>query len=281
MSPRRTLVFTCKPRPFQLPKRVRCHSEHLGRLAVEERRTGSKVRPYTLRFSSTVHTREDVALATQEAFDIAHDLDRIWAYVCGVPLFPKILTLRLVNAPEGWKGNAQRVRQSLPARGPYAITALRGRRRFWVELPYAPLKPAMQALHKYRVADEATRHLIELHYATLTATSYEPRLVLLAKCLELTRAMLPGRNDAARQRHLPEEVTNRLKASLHWLFDISNRRVEVRHVVRNPTALELHPKLSSDESKAFRHDSDLVIRGVIAQRLGIDLVLEGNDSSAT
>jgi hypothetical protein len=148
-----------------------------------------------------------------------------------------------------------------------------GGRRYWMTLPYMPLKRALEAVRAYRTSDAATRLLIDLHTRSLKEPGSDTQLILLAKALELVRAVLPGRKDADKQKALQAEVQASLNQSLPWLYDIANNRLEVRHVVKDPTVLRLHDRLTSTERKDYRHDADAVLRGVITQRLGIELAL--------
>jgi hypothetical protein len=112
--------------------------------------------------------------------------------------------------------------------------------------------------------------LIQLHLGAMGNLGTEAALLLSAKALEICRALLPGRNDNQKQKALQLELTNELRHSLHWLFGIANQRREVRHVVLDASSALLHPRLSAEERRDFDHDSELVIRGVIAQRLGLE-----------
>jgi hypothetical protein len=98
-------------------------------------------------------------------------------------------------------------------------------------------------------------------------------MVFAAKGLELTRAMLPGRSPAAKERNLPDAARTGMRHPLNWLYEIANRRLEVRHVIRDPARLELHQRLTSDERRDYRDDCDLVLRAVISERLQIPLVI--------
>jgi hypothetical protein len=263
------LWFECEPRAFMVPKGMRGHTATVGPLEVSEYRRRSKVRPYGLRMQAQVQTKEDVGRCRDAAFGLASDLDRIWAYAAGEPLFARILTIQLIGVPEGWRSNVERLRRSLPASRLSLTLRTKGIRRHWMTLGHWPLQHALTALAAYRTADEPTRTLVDLHFEGMMNFGSQPGLVLFAKALELCRALLPGREDIRKQAALPSEVTRALRRSLHWLFGIANQRVEVRHVVKNATAAQLHPRLSVEERRDFNHDADAVIRGVIALRLGL------------
>ncbi|MDX6386159.1 MAG: hypothetical protein QOK48_3732 [Blastocatellia bacterium] len=46
--------------------------------------------------------------------------------------------------------------------------------------------------------------------------------------------------------------------SLDWLFKISNNRFDIRHVVKDPEKLHLHPKLTGQERADFIQDDHRV-----------------------
>jgi hypothetical protein len=127
--------------------------------------------------------------------------------------------------------------------------------------------------------DPVSRTLLELHYQALTARSATAGLFLLAKCLELVRELLPGRTDHARESSLPAQIRNGLKRSFHWLFDVGNNRLDVRHVVKSRAPLlQLHQRMTGQEYIDFRDDADAIVRTVISQRLGLSpLILRHED----
>ncbi len=275
--PFRTIWFETRPRPFKVPSRGRCHREQAGSILVSERRRRSETGPYVIRFEGTAHTREDVDTLRSNAIKLADELDHIWAYVAGVPLFPTVTTLTIAKVPPGWKTNADQVKSRLPVtRGYFARERLSN--RYLVTLPHLPLKLALGAVRALRAADEVTRFLVDLHVASLREGTPSSSMVFLAKALELVRALLPGRNDPAKERQLPPEAQKELRRSLHWLYGIANQRVEVRHVVQNRTRLQLHPKLAPGERHDFESEGDLVVRAVICDRLNIPLVLRSRRS---
>lgn len=227
----RLIRFECDPRPFVVPKRLRCHHETFPPFEVIEYRTRRKLGPYGLRMEAIVRTKVEVNECKQAALYLAQDLNRVWPYVAGVPLFPQILIARRINAPPGWRSNSDVVSKGLPMMlGPLRITG--GAIRFGRPKPYLvtvtemPLRSALTAVRKFRGADPITRLLMELHLGALNQPGTDSRLFLLAKALELIRALLPGRNDAQRQSALDPETRKRLRQPLHWLYGMANNRLE-------------------------------------------------------
>ena len=270
--PKRTLWFEIQPRPFELPKRKKCYVGVVGSFTIREYRHRSRLWPYGLRMSTEIDAREDVQLRVSEAIALASDLNAVWPYVGGLALFHRGLRVIQVKAPRGWRTNARRLRRALPSTRPsLEIRFSRESKRNWaVTLDAMPLEPALRALVAYRSTDAATRLLIVLHAQAMDQYD-DAGLFLLAKALEMCRALLPGRTDAQRLRGLPATAQQQMRTSLRWLMEIANSRVNIRHVVAEPNPIKLHPLLTTKERDDYRHDADMIIRALVAQRLGIPL----------
>jgi hypothetical protein len=146
-----------------------------------------------------------------------------------------------------------------------SLTLIPGQYR--VLIPLLPLQPAIVAVQAYRTANPETRFLMNLHFGAIDQLGTESQLFLFAKALELARLMLPGRRDPQKEASLSPSVRAALRRSFHWLFDIANNRLEIRHV--SAKGGSLLPKLSPTERADFAHDADVVIRGVVEKELGI------------
>ncbi|HZQ90387.1 MAG TPA: hypothetical protein VFA60_01185 [Terriglobales bacterium] len=175
-----SLVYECAPPPFIAPPGTTPHTEQFGSLLLKESYIEGDTHPYRLRMEAQPSTKEEAQRIHHEALDLATNLDRVWAYVAGEPLFAKRLILR--------------------------------------------------------------------------------------------RADAPGKTDTQREGALSADVRSELRQSLHWLYDIANNRLEVRHVVskgKSGSAGTLLPKLTAAERRDFLHDADLVIRGVVEREIGV------------
>jgi hypothetical protein len=276
-----TLFYEC-PRPFFVPARMHGYQGRVGNLDVTEYRRRSKLLPYVLRMECQVTTNEQARNYDTEARQLAHDLNIVWAYVASVPLFPKRFMIRLSGPPDGWRTNFKNLKSTRPIalRSARAISSPGPPVGFRVDikinppgpykviLPFLPLEPALGAVQAYRTAEPETRFLTDLHFGSIDQLGTESQLFLLAKALELARVMLPGRTDAQKEAALSLGVRAALRRSFHWLFDIANNRLEIRHVA-NKKGGNLLPKLSPKEREDFAHDADLVIRGVVEKELSI------------
>jgi hypothetical protein len=274
-----TLFYECAPRPFFVPARLHGYRGRVGGLDVIEHRHRSKVLPYGLRMECQVTTRTHAQYCATEAQQLAIDLNIVLAYVALVPLFPRRLIMRLSEGPDGWRTNFKKLKSRKPIKpqsllassspGPAAafrVSIKVNPVKYEVVLPYMPLQRALAAVQRYRTANQATRLLIELHFGAIDQLGTRSQLFLYAKALELARVMLLGRTDPQKEATLSSGVRAALRRSLHWLFDIANNRIEIRHVAR---AGNLLPRLSLAESADFVHDADVVIRGVVEKELGI------------
>lgn len=271
-----TVWFETKPRPFAAPQGLPCHRGQVGSLFVSEHHDAACEAPYRIRFEAEVDSLEGLWKIRDEAFGLASDLDLIWSYVAGVPLFPTIRTVSLAPGPHGWTTNSDQAQAALSI-GRAHLANQQIVSRYLVTLPYLPLNASLKAVSSLRAADDVTRFLIELHVASLKDLTGSGAMVFLSKALEVVRAILPGDSDDQRERGLPQEVQAMMRRRLHWLYGIANQRVEVRHVIRDPSRLEFHPRLTHEEKRDYQSDGDIVVRAIICQRLGISFVALNRD----
>jgi hypothetical protein len=266
----KTIWFKCE-RPFVPPKDLPCHSERFEALEVIEYRSENPARPYGLKMQTEVNWRNEVSPTRMAAIKLAGELNLIWAYVAGRSLFYKVLHVTPITAPPGWESNSDALEKTLPSKGGFAEFKWTKSGSSGTPLFFMPLEHALIAVRAYRCADEATKRLIRLHYDAMSHLGSESTFLLLSKALELTAALLPGRTRPQKQQSLPSEFGSELRHSLQWLFDIANTRQETRHVVERGR-MDLHPKLTKEEREDFRHDAELVVRGAIGSRLGVQHV---------
>ena len=248
---------------------------------VIEYRRRSEFFPYGLRMECRVTTQQEAIRSHSEALPLARDLNIVWAYVAVVPLFPKRLMIRVPESPDGWRSNFTKInsirptkpRSALASPGPpagFRVSVTVNPGKYKVMLSFMPLQRALVALQAYRTANSNTRFLVNLHFGALDQLGTEWQLVLLAKALDLARDILPGHRNSDKQAALPVRVRTELTRSLDWLGEMSNKRLETRHVASKG---ELLPRLSRAEAIDFVHDADLVIRGVVERELGIAVVV--------
>jgi hypothetical protein len=230
---------------------------------------------YQVIIEATVSTREEGWKAKSEAFKLVEELDRAWVYVCGRPLHPVHMELCFIEVPEGWSTNAKEVDVRLtPAEGGIYGTIEVGKSQHWMQLPFFPLSEALKVREALKVASEVTLALRDLHYGALKSLDGHGKLFLLAQALELSRELLPGKKDEAREKSLPENVRSALSKEFTWLFNMSNQRSDLRHIVNKKAKkgakkeLQLHPRMTTEEYTAFIKDADLVIRSIVCQQIG-------------
>jgi hypothetical protein len=224
---------------------------------------------YQVIIEATVATREEGWKAKFEAHKLADDLDRAWVYVCGLPLHPVYTQLQFDTPPEGWRTNAKEVDVGL-AQAEGKMYAIIGSEKHWhwMQLPFFPLREVLKVREGLTVASEAIRALADLHYGALKSLDSNGKLFLLAKGLELGSRLLPGKNNKVREKSLPENIRSALSHSLDWLFNTSNNRFDVRHVVKDPQGPQLHQRMTTEERSTFTKDADLVIRSIMCQGIG-------------
>jgi len=224
-----------------------------------------------LRIEARVRSKDEARRCQREARELIASLARVWPYVAGGPLFPARLTMQVRKSPEGWRTNSQKILSVLPSTGlslSMKIGPVVG--AYSITMPYMPVRNALSAVRAYLTANETTRVLLELNSEAMALPGSQSGLFLFAKGLDLARLVLPGRDDKARENALAERAQRSLRQSLHWLYGIANRRLEIRHVVGNKNLL---PRLSPSERADYLHDADLVIRGVVERELGIPVAI--------
>ena len=203
------------------------------------------------------------------ASDLSSDLDRVWPYVAGEPLLPVVLTIRLRDDPEGWSSNFRELERHFArlSGAPLGYGEVINRR--WMKMPIAPLGRALEALGRLRSLSGAAKLLHELHYSSLKSTDFNAQMFTLAKCLEIVRHLLPGRNDTQRHKSLDPTIQASVTHSLHDLLGLANKRLDVRHAVENPIGPTFHPEMTGEERSSFVHDADTIVRGVVSSHLGV------------
>ncbi len=231
---------------------------------------------YRLSLQRPVTTQEEVRSALREAEEIAEDLDVAWCYVCGRPFFALRQTFVLFEAPDGWTGNVRQVEIEIQKeRGLGHTEAMQVFSPHWLSLPFLPLERVLAVRHARLKASAEIQSLVDLHIAA--HKSEHGKLFFYAKGLELAGAFF-GRAKAARNSGLENKMVNigvlpHLTQTVEWLFEMSNTRFDVRHVVNQCSPVTLHPRMNATERVEFEYNADLVIRGFVCAQLGVPIIL--------
>jgi len=271
------LYFKSGIKTYAISSTEQPHTRAVNGLTVSEKywpRTAAEpkmapgVQNYEVVIEAEVSTRDEATQARFKAFDLTGDLDRAWTYACGEPLNPALLSLNFLESPEGWATNSKEVDTKLASLEgqPYSVFG-ETVRRHWLGLPHFPLKDALDIIEGLNTASDATQALVDLHYSALKSVDHSGKLFLLAKGLELGAPFL-GSTKQARANAIPDEVKGGIKRGLDWLFNVSNNRFDIRHVVKDKDTLDLHSKLTAIERSDFVHDADLIIRSIVCQQIG-------------
>jgi len=225
-----------------------------------------RLREHTVKISCVVPDDQSLLAVHNAGYRLAEQLDLVWTYVVGRSLTAALPHLTIVEAPQGWSSNYRELQEALQD-GPLRLSFSTSTTH-WLHLREPPLRRALIAVRAYRTAGSVLATLIELHHAAQRARS-PADLVLLSKALELARAMAPTEQQNF-GRHLDHEVQNALRRRPQWLFDISNNRLETRHVARTGSdGAVLRQPISDRELADFEHDAHLVLRATVAMELGI------------
>lgn len=232
---------------------------------------------YTINIESKVHDTRELQKRYFDTSQFVDILDRSWIYVCLHPLTKKEFAFMgpHVHWPDGnlygWSSNFDGVEKEFNKGKAHIKVSFKSMPN--ASFSYWPLKKALEVREKILMCSEVARSLIDLHYISLSVNSDYAMLFFLAKGLELVRSLLPGKNNEAKEKELPIEIRKRLHSSFNHILDLSNSRYEIRHIVKNPNEKILHPKMTNEEIKTFKNDSDLIIRAVVCMELDIDLII--------
>jgi hypothetical protein len=218
---------------------------------------------------------EELSDVRYQGIELAETVERLWAFAAGMPLRHSGFGLHLVpvEPPKGWLSNAEDLDELLQReRGGYIVRSVGGGYKHWRSSDHFPLRALLAALRAWPSADSMVKEIVELHYEAAMSSTRDGHHVLLSKGLEIVRALLPGRDDRRRQKHLPKEVQEHISHDLHWFFGIANNRLNTRHPVSGGTTPTLQPPMTGPETMAFLREADLILRGVACERLGLDIV---------
>lgn len=221
------------------------------------------VKAYRIALEAQVSTLAEVRDAWGRASDLSSDLDQVWPYVAGEPLLPVVLTIRLGDDPDGWSSNFRELEKHFARASGAPLAYGEVINRHWMKMPTPPLRSALEARSRLGSLTGAQKLLHGLHYSSQKATDLNAQVFTLAKCLEIVRHLLPGRNDTQRHKSLHPTIQQSITHSLHDLFGLANNRLDVRHAVKNPIGPTFHPEMTSRERASFVHDANTIVRGVV------------------
>ena len=279
------LEYKSGPVKFGLLGEAVLHQENVGNFVVSERLTypasgESELGDYDIVVSSEVDTESDLEQLNSEAVSLIEKLELLFPYAWVSPLHGDTLvkTFSPIKPPERWSSNREEVKQEIDKEksgltfGELRISTTQSR--------YGdsfPLKLAMRMMHKYGDLEPVVKTMIDLHWQSLNARTTHSQLFLLAKCLEVTRAYLPGRSDQKKEKSLGENARKNISMTYSELFNLSNNRAETRHIVSpNKGEIKTHKSLTEPEEDAFINDANVIIRSIVCDALGEDLVVLGD-----
>jgi len=279
------LRYESRVQHYGIKSRAKPQSGKIGKFQISERyvspveaRLPPGVKCYQVIIEAKVTSLAEMRDRQMEAFTLAHELDRAWVYTCGRPLHAVHTEWSFLETPAQWASNLDDVKKDLaraegsPVGGTGSVTS-----RHWLRMLIFPLRKALRVLRAIRKASPTIVALMDLHYGALKTSDPQAKLFLLAKALELIRVMLPSKDDKAQEQALPAEIRSAMSQSFHDLFNLSNNRFDVRHVVSDPQGPQLHQRMTAQEYHAFIKDADLVTRTVICQALGVTPFVVGNE----
>lgn len=284
---KKILEYRSSPIKFGLLGEARLHKERVGNFVVSERFTfttggkgESELGDYDIVVKGEVDTESDLEQLNSEAVSLIEKVELLFPYAWATPLHGDTLvkTLSPIEPPERWISNKEDVRREFQKEKSGLIIG--GIKISTIQYKYGdsfPLKTTMRMMRKYSDLEAVVKTMIDIHWQSLIARSTHSQLFLLAKCLELTRAYLPGKNDQQKERSLAEDARKNISMKYRDLFDLSNNRAETRHVVSSSKdQIKTHKSITEDEREAFVNDSNTIIRAIVCDALGEDLTILGD-----
>lgn len=224
-----------------------------------------------------ITNKSDLYRKYQEVSELAKCLDRVWMYAGGHPLIKKDFAFLSPHIKPidgsllGWTSNFDSVQKRLD-KGKARIE-FKFKRIDHTVFSFQPLRKALRVREAYISSIEPIKTLIDFHYFSHKVEDGYSMIFFLSKGLELVRDFLPGKDDKQKEKELLYEVREKLKMPFHNIFELSNNRYESRHVFNDKNNLMLHPKMSNEEIRFFKHDADLIFRSVVCKNLRVDLLI--------
>lgn len=231
---------------------------------------------YFVRIEIEINDESQLLDIYPKVSNLAKSLDKAWMYACGHPLSKRHFSFsapyieHIDGSIEGWSNNIKEIKEKMH-RNEWSLD-INVEHIHWAYYNEYPLSNAMNIIDSLSHATEQLNTLVDFHYLSHKVEDGYSMCFFLAKGLELVRSLLPGKPLQVKEKNL-SDISEHLYSSLNKLYDLSNNRFEVRHIVRNLENLTLHPRMTNEEFKIFKHDSDLVIRSVVCSNLGIDLLI--------
>ena len=230
------------------------------------------VKAYRVSIEAKVGSLSEVREAWERISDLIAELDQVWPYVAGEPLQPVRLMIRLGDGPSGWSSNFRSLESHFAKVSRSPLGFGEAINRHWTKMPTPPLRQALKGRIRLRSLHNPHKLLHELHYSALKTTDRNAELFILAKCLEILRSILLGRDDAERHKSLDEAIQRSVTNSLHQLFMLANKRLDVRHAVQNPVGPTFHPEMTVQERVSFVDDATTIVRGVLCGVLELPVI---------
>ena len=127
---------------------------------------------------------------------------------------------------------------------------------------------------KYSSLDDLTKLLIRYHYNALKNET-DVRYVLLGKALEIADILLPQEKNKNKMFNLlPEELRKIFgNRNLSWLFEMSNYRMETRHIINKKSNSLLHKEMTDEEYFDFLYISENLISFIVREKFNLELNL--------
>lgn len=173
----------------------------------------------------------------------------------------------------GWSNNYEEIKTQFDLNNNDSLVkiSISDKMKNWSIIEESPLQDIIIMLSKYEQIDNITRLLIYYHTSAARQDN-DIKHLLLGKSLEIVDFILPKeKNKQKRLGLLPNELKKSFgNKNLSWLFEMSNFRMETRHIINKNSNSLIHNKMTDDEYYEFLYISDNLISYVVREKFGLD-----------
>lgn len=176
----------------------------------------------------------------------------------------------------GWTNNYEEIKKQFDLNNKNSLVkiTISDKMKNWSIIEKSPLQDLIIMLSKYNQMDNITKLLIYYHTSAARQDNNIKHL-LLGKSLEIVDFLLPKeKNKQKRFKLLPYDLKKSFgNKNLSWIFEMSNYRMETRHIINKNSSSLMHNKMTDDEYYDFLYISDNLISYVVREKFGLDFNL--------
>lgn len=240
---------------------------------------------YKLSVKANIKSLTELREKTEHIVKICNSINTYATYIFGQPLdtntrdfFGSTRYLKEMSKVESWSNNYEALHHKItklenPEQKHFLSSKVKSNTQY-AKIPKSPLNDFYTFLSRSSSVNKLIPKLIHFHSQSIKH-EFDIRYLILGKALELAREFFPDRCDHKAFRLLPKDLKAEFlnyDKDIHWLFYISNKRIETRHAVDKKNA-SLHPYMTDEECKTFAHLSDLLINYIVRNEFNLEPII--------